>query len=160
MSRLPHLERSAALWNREYLELRSDEVLAQILDRGEIEAWRELYALARSDAELRRRILGVVKRVPLPFPHFWLAALANLGESVDLGMALPRDDGDLSAGGLLFLTNGALPSRDRHAAGTNQRIPGSAMIRPLPSSPSKCLTLNVSRTAGPAFRAQAVISAS
>ncbi len=32
-----HLEKSTALWNRSRLELDSDEVLAQILDRGEIE---------------------------------------------------------------------------------------------------------------------------
>ena len=89
MSGRSFLERSAALWNRKALDLRSDEVLAQILDRGEIEAWRELYALAEADPALRRRILGVIQRVPLPFPRFWLAALATLGEDVDLGMLLP-----------------------------------------------------------------------
>ena len=87
----PHLERSAALWNRSHLDLRSDEIVAQILDRGEIEAWRELYALARADTDLRRRILRIVRRVPLPFPRFWLAALASLGEAVDLGQELPED---------------------------------------------------------------------
>ena len=85
-----HLEKSTALWNRSRLELDSDEVLAQILDRGEIEAWRELYALARDDIRLRRRILAIVRKVPLDFPRFWLAALASLGESVDIGMALPE----------------------------------------------------------------------
>jgi hypothetical protein len=42
---------------------------------------------------LRRRILGVVRRVPPPYPAFWLAALAGLGEDVDWSMSLPRDDG-------------------------------------------------------------------
>ena len=84
-----HLEKSTALWNRSRLELDSDEVLAQILDRGELEAWRELYALARDDIRLRRRILAIVRKVPLDFPRFWLAALASQGENVDIGMELP-----------------------------------------------------------------------
>jgi hypothetical protein len=83
------LERSRALWNRRSLDLRSDEVLAQILDRGEMEAWRELYRLAQNDAELRRRIARIVMTVPLPLPRFWLAALASLGEDIDLGMSVP-----------------------------------------------------------------------
>jgi hypothetical protein len=85
------LERSRALWNRDRLDLSSDEVLAQILDHGEIEAWRELYALAAGDGVLRKRILRVIERVPLPFPHAWLAALASLGEKVDLEAPLPRE---------------------------------------------------------------------
>jgi hypothetical protein len=85
------LESSRALWNRSRLDLRSDEQIAQILDRGELEAWRELYALARQDEQLRSRIADVVARVPLDFGHFWLAALASLGTEVDLGMDLPRD---------------------------------------------------------------------
>jgi hypothetical protein len=80
-------------WNRNHLDLRSDEVLAQILDRGDVEAWRELYGLAAGDSVLRRRILDVVRRVPLPYPAFWLAALAGLGEDVDWSTSLPRDDG-------------------------------------------------------------------
>jgi hypothetical protein len=71
------LERAVAGWNRSHLDLASDEVLAQVLDRGDIEAWRELYQLASTDGTLRRRILGVVQRVPLPYPAFWLAALAS-----------------------------------------------------------------------------------
>ena len=55
------LSTSQALWIRERLDLRSDEVLAQIMDRGELDAWRELYRLASGHseeaAELRRRIL-------------------------------------------------------------------------------------------------------
>jgi hypothetical protein len=87
------LERSRALWNRSKLDLRSEEILAQILDRGETEAWRELYRLARKDPALRQRLHRVVTRVPLAFGHFWLAALASLGESVDWADSLPRDRG-------------------------------------------------------------------
>ena len=68
-------------------------MLAQILDRGGLDAWKELYALARGDASLRRRILTVIRRVPLPYPAFWLAALASLGESVDWVSPRPRDEG-------------------------------------------------------------------
>ncbi len=88
---MTHLEKSRALWNRSQLDLRSDEVLAQILDRGEIEAWRELYALAKADPELRHRILSVISRVHMDFPHFWLAALVSLGEDVDMAMELPEN---------------------------------------------------------------------
>ena len=87
------LERIVVGWNRSRLDLRSDEVLAQILDRGDLPAWQELYALADGDASLRRRILAVVRRVPLPYPAFWLAALASLGEVVDWTVPLPRDEG-------------------------------------------------------------------
>jgi hypothetical protein len=80
-------------WNRTHLDLRSDEVLAQVLDRGDLEAWRELYRLASDDRTLRQRILAVVRRVPLPYPAFWLAALASLGEPIDWGMSLPKDQG-------------------------------------------------------------------
>jgi hypothetical protein len=31
--------------------------------------------------------------VPLPYPGFWLAALAALGEAVDWTAPVPRDDG-------------------------------------------------------------------
>jgi hypothetical protein len=85
--------RAVVGWNRSRLDLASDEVLAQILDRGDIEAWRELYQIASHDADLRRRIVGVVRRVPLPYPAFWLAALAGLGEDIDWSMSFPRDDG-------------------------------------------------------------------
>ena len=78
-----------ALWNRDALDLRSDEVLAQILDRGELADWRELYRLARGDARLRARIHRLVRTVPLPFPHFWLAALASLGEPVVFDVSVP-----------------------------------------------------------------------
>ena len=87
------LERAVVSWNRSRLELESDEVLAQILDRGDLAAWRELYALAASDPMLRRRILGVVGRVPLPYPCFWRAAMASLGETVDWSAPVPSDPG-------------------------------------------------------------------
>jgi hypothetical protein len=83
------LASSRALWNRSALDLQSDEILAQILDRGEMAAWRELYALAREDAALRRRIARIVTTVPVALPRFWLAALASLGEAVNLGAGVP-----------------------------------------------------------------------
>ena len=64
-----------------------------MLDRGGVEAWRELYRLASTDPSLRRRILGIVRRVALPYPGFWLAALASLGEAIDWTVSPPRDDG-------------------------------------------------------------------
>lgn len=90
------LEDSRALWNRNRLDLRSDEVLAQILDRGEMAAWRELYRTARTDPALRQRIASVILRVPLPLPHFWLAALKALGEDVDVGAETPPYPGDVA----------------------------------------------------------------
>jgi len=84
------LARSRALWNRSRLDLESDEVLAQILDRGELEAWRALYRLAREDADLRRRIKRLIGVAPIALPHFWLAALTVLGEAVDYDASLPR----------------------------------------------------------------------
>ena len=87
------LERVVLSWNRTRLDLGSDEMLAQILDRGDLEAWRELYRLAVEDAQLRRRVMAVVRRVPLPYPSFWLAALQGLGEPVDWTAPLPRDPG-------------------------------------------------------------------
>jgi len=92
----PALEASRALWNRRELDLSSDEVLAQILDRGEMPAWRALYQMARDDADLRARIRRIVLTVPTPQPRFWLAALASLGEAVDLGAEVPSySAGDL-----------------------------------------------------------------
>jgi hypothetical protein len=86
------LEESRALWNRSRLDLRSDEVLAQILDRGGLQDWRALYRRACQDAELRRRIHHIVLTVPIPLPHFWLAALRSAGEKVDLGAETPSYD--------------------------------------------------------------------
>jgi hypothetical protein len=86
------LESSRALWNRSACDLDDDEVLAQLLDRGEMAAWREIYHRAGRDPELRRRIKRLVLSVPLPLPRFWLLALASLGEPVDLDAALPAYD--------------------------------------------------------------------
>lgn len=83
------LESSRALWNRTALALESDEVLAQILDRGEMAAWRQLYRLARTDPVLRARIARIVLTVPVGLPRFWLAAVAALGEPVDLATPVP-----------------------------------------------------------------------
>jgi rRNA-processing protein FCF1 len=87
------LERAVVGWNRSRLDLDSDEVLAQVLDRGDLAAWRELYTLAANDRRLRRRILGIVSGVPLPYPCFWRAAMASLGERVDWSAPLPSDPG-------------------------------------------------------------------
>jgi hypothetical protein len=87
------LERTVVSWNRDRIDLRSDEMLAQILDRGGLAAWGELYRLASHDRALRRRILDIVFRVPLPYPAFWLAALHGLGEPIDWSVPLPRDQG-------------------------------------------------------------------
>ena len=83
------LEHSRAVWNRDALDLRSDEVLAQILDRGELAAWRDLYRMARTDGELRARIHRLVLTVPVALPHFWLAALGSLGHAVDFSAPVP-----------------------------------------------------------------------
>lgn len=87
------LERSRALWNRSRLDLRCEETLAQILDRGDLDDWRELYRLASQDAELRARLHRVVLRVPLGYPFFWRVALRSLGEPVDLDAPVPEDRG-------------------------------------------------------------------
>ena len=80
---------SRAGWNRTEIDLRSDEVLAQLMEVGEPVAWRALYALATEDVELRRRMHRIVLNVPLPTPYFWLTALASLGEWVDYDSRLP-----------------------------------------------------------------------
>ncbi len=87
------LSSSRALWNRTGLDLRSDEILAQLLDRGEMAAWRELYALARTDRDLRARMLRLIRTVPLPMPHFWLAALVSRGEEINLSEPVPEYPG-------------------------------------------------------------------
>lgn len=74
------IDSSRALWNRSHADLESDEVLAQLMDRGELEVWREIYALASVDARLRARILRICRVVPIGFPHLFVAAMAHLGE--------------------------------------------------------------------------------
>lgn len=91
------LSGSAGLWNRERLALESDEVLAQILDRGGPPDWREVYRLASGStaeaAQLRRRIVRLCQTVPIAFPNLFLAAMAHLGERLDpFPEVEPRDD--------------------------------------------------------------------
>ena len=83
------LDGSRAVWNRTAVNLESDEVLSQLLDRGEMQVWRELYRLASADPRLRARIHRLILTVPLPLPHFWLAALAQLGEPIDWNAPIP-----------------------------------------------------------------------
>lgn len=92
MTPLEVLSRSRALWNRDGFDLASDEAVAQVLDRGSMEDWRALYALARKDPPLRGRIISLVARVPMYLPHFWLVAMQALGEQVDLS-AVAHNDG-------------------------------------------------------------------
>jgi len=91
---------SQALWNRDRLVLESDEILAQILDRGALADWRELYRLAgrpgAEGAELRRRILHICRTVPLPFPHLFLAAMGALGEELDPYPEVPAPQDDIA----------------------------------------------------------------
>ena len=88
MSSPPALS-TQALWNRATVEVQTDEMLAQILDRGEMASWRALYKMAETDPALRARIKHVIVEVPTPLPRFWLAALASLGEVVDFDLPLP-----------------------------------------------------------------------
>lgn len=79
--------RSRALWNRASNEvtlaaIASDEVLAQLLDRGELPVWRWLYAQAQADPALAGRMARIVATVPLATGYFWAAALGNLGHQV------------------------------------------------------------------------------
>lgn len=95
-----NLAQSRALWNRSKLDLESDEVLAQILDRGELEAWREIYRLASGSDEsavaLRRRIVHLCTTVPLAFPHLFLAAVGALGEKLDPYPEVPEPMDDIA----------------------------------------------------------------
>lgn len=94
------LSKSQALWNRSHLDLRSDEVLAQLLDRGELEAWRELYRMASGPGDeavaLRRRILRLCQTVPLSFPHLFIAAMGALGEPIEPYPTVPPPAEDLA----------------------------------------------------------------
>ncbi len=94
------LSQSRALWNRNGLALESDEVLAQILDRGELAAWRELYRLASGPGEeaaaLRRRILRLCQTVPLSFPHLFIAAMGALEGPIEPYPSVPPPADDLA----------------------------------------------------------------
>jgi len=83
---------SRARRNRSILDLESDEILAQILDRGELSAWRDLYAAAQGDPALRARIRHVVENVPLATAPSWQAALVALGEPVEWTRLVREDD--------------------------------------------------------------------
>ena len=48
------------------------------MDRGSLEDWRALYALAGGDPELRERMARLAATVPMYLPHFWQAALRSL----------------------------------------------------------------------------------
>ena len=84
---------SKAFWNRSTVDLRSDEQLAQLMDRGSVADWASLRTLALADPDLRRRMRGIVERVEIGFPGFWLALLASMGEPVDWDRPLPKDQG-------------------------------------------------------------------
>jgi hypothetical protein len=74
------------------LGLASDEVLAQVLDRGEPSAWRALYALAREDLELRSRIARIarlVATVPPPISAVLALGARESREAVDFDAPLP-----------------------------------------------------------------------
>ena len=94
---LETLAKSQALWNRSRLDLDSDEILAQILDRGSEEDWRALYQLMEGPGEravgLRGRALRILYEVPTGRPWFWLAALASLGEPIDAARPPAVDPG-------------------------------------------------------------------
>jgi len=83
------LDHSSALWNRTHFDWRSDETLAQVLDRGTLADWRMVYQRAKVDPALRSRVHRLVLTVPLPLPRFWLSALVSLGEPVDVAVAVP-----------------------------------------------------------------------
>ena len=87
------LARSRALWNRSALDLRSDEQLTQLMDRGSLTDWALLRDLAVADTGLRKRMLKVVQQVEIGFPGFWLALLASMGETIDWDRPLPKDQG-------------------------------------------------------------------
>jgi len=91
---------SQALWNRDRLALESDEVLEQILDRGDLADWREIYRLAArpgaEGAELRHRIVHICRTVPLSFPHLFLAAMGALGEKLDPYPEVPAPQDDIA----------------------------------------------------------------
>lgn len=83
------LAASKAMWNRSTVDLRSDEQLAQLMDRGTLADWAELRDLAVADASLRARMRNIVETVEIGFPGFWLALLASMGEPVDWDRPLP-----------------------------------------------------------------------
>ena len=87
------LAASKALWNRSTVDLRSDEQLAQLMDRGSLADWVELRDQAAADASLRGRMRSIVETVEIGFPGYWLALLASMGEPVDWDLPLPTHRG-------------------------------------------------------------------
>ena len=76
------LSRSTALWNRRALDLQSQETVVQLMDRGSIDDWRALAALAANDPALTERIFLAATTVPLASGWFWQAVLASRGHPV------------------------------------------------------------------------------
>jgi len=87
------LASSKAMWNRSTVDLRSDEQLAQLMDRGSLADWAELRNVATTDASLRARMRTITETVEIGFPGFWLALLTSMGEPVDWNLPLPKDQG-------------------------------------------------------------------
>ena len=88
------LAASKAMWNRSIIDLRSDEQLAQLMERGTLADWADLRDLAATDASLRARMRSIVETVEIGFPGFWLAhRVASMGEPVDWERPLPTDQG-------------------------------------------------------------------
>jgi len=92
------LARSRALWNRASLDLGSDEVLAQLLDRGSLDDWRAVFRLLEQDdgdaRALQARIHQILLRVPTGRPFFWMAVLARVGFPVDWNAEPRHSDGE------------------------------------------------------------------
>ena len=55
------LAASKAMWNRSSFDLRSDEQLAQLMDRGTLADWAELRDLAAADTSLLLRMRSIVE---------------------------------------------------------------------------------------------------
>jgi hypothetical protein len=75
--------------------------LAQILDRGELEPWREIYRLTSGPSEeaakLRRCILRICQTVPLSFPiSLHRGHGGALGERVEPYPSVPPPADDLA----------------------------------------------------------------
>jgi hypothetical protein len=92
------LARSRALWDRLRLDLESDEILAQLLDRGSLEDWRALHELLRREGgaarRLRERVHGILYQVPVGRPYFWLAGLSTLGQPINWRKEPKTDPGE------------------------------------------------------------------
>jgi hypothetical protein len=73
--------RSRALWNRDRLDLASDEI------------YRRVKGKSSTARKLRGRILRLCREGAVSFPHLFIAAMGALGESVDpYPEVRPRED--------------------------------------------------------------------